>query len=624
MVRGTVDVVRLHYLPLNNPDNTANTPDTLTMDNFINLLYSRELVSHPQHLLSKLAYLTTLPSHALLIVLHDAYPLYATYGQGDWAVIANKNLVDLKWRIRSAYNPRIPQNPIHPIHPMDSKDTGNLGNSGNTGGMSTMSHDHVVHFSDSEEDAAALFRALNLPEAAAYRTSHDVFFTPYHQPPPGHSGSGSDSGSDSSSGSGSGSDSDSSSGSAVGVHVRLVLLSSLRVRCAVTSGACVEGQLLPLLLSPHYAFVAPDDPHPQHPHPRDETQYTQYYTLGLTRRHLVDDHTYGAFSALRESFAPSLYGGCFPQTLLHGLRRGLVLVTPDMVITDGAHRAALLVAAGLTRIDVVVGGGGGGGGEGDVQVTDCTAAQIARDAAAGLKFTQTQVQAAQRGAGVGAGVGASSGVQALAVTPADLLSLGLRSLRQCGLPFLLMKVGSSDFPLQQQEANDVDVLLGDRGMGGGGQAEAEAETEQREERTLQEAVTCLRGSFAHSSLVTVHPSHWQLDIHTLGIFRLKFDLYTALHYTSLPSGVDPSWVGGIFQHARQVRSPMGFVWLTPCLSDEAALRYLEYIEWRQARPDKVKHLLWLQERPHLKFTQPQPGQPYRNLLSAPDIDTDSR
>jgi len=82
--------------------------------------------------------------------------------------------------------------------------------------------------------------------------------------------------------------------------------------------------------------------------------------------------------------------------------------------------------------------------------------------------------------------------------------------------------------------------------------------------------------------------------------------------------VDPAWVQTIAEHSSVQHSPMGFSWRQPSPSDQAALRWLEWLHYQHERPDKIKHKRWCEARPHILFTLPEEGSalPYLNALSA--------
>ena len=112
-----------------------------SMEEFIGLIYERELAGSREmagHIAHKTAYLQALAgggmSRVAVVTLGDALPVRAQYGGGEHRVTANKNIVDLKWKLREAFNPRL-----------------------STG---KMTHEHTVHVTDTSADAWHLLSTL--------------------------------------------------------------------------------------------------------------------------------------------------------------------------------------------------------------------------------------------------------------------------------------------------------------------------------------------------------------------------------------------------------------------------------------------------------------------------------
>ena len=274
--------------------------EVTSMEDLIFKLYRKEYELHPEHILSKLSYLKSLHLQVCIVVVRDSFPLYGEYGvDEDWKVMANKNIVDLKWIIRKRFNP-----------PAED-------------GRS-FSHHHVVHFTDTQDQAEEIFAFVpGLPSNVnTYAQSHSDFYTPYHDLLSDHKNRNS-------------------------YSMRLINISQLRVSCGATQGDCVKGEVVPVELSPHFQFLAMSN----------ESTYSQYYLAGLQSGTFVDDHTVGAFWALVQNFNPTSYGGCFRHALDGKLRRGYIIVDENMKILDGVHRAALLMLYGIQFIDVVVANG---------------------------------------------------------------------------------------------------------------------------------------------------------------------------------------------------------------------------------------------------------------------------
>jgi len=123
--------------------------------------------------------------------------------------------------------------------------------------------------------------------------------------------------------------------------IRNVDLRTLIVGCATSVGACGKkdkridgadgGVLVPD--SAHYAFASG----------RDQSEYAAYYRTGVDTGALTDDHTPGAFTALQRKYDPSMYPACVCG--FDGIKRRSIIVVKGQRIYDGAHRAAIMLAA---------------------------------------------------------------------------------------------------------------------------------------------------------------------------------------------------------------------------------------------------------------------------------------
>jgi len=91
--------------------------------------------------------------------------------------------------------------------------------------------------------------------------------------------------------------------------------------------------------------------------------------------------------------------------------------------------------------------------------------------------------------------------------------------------------------------------------------------------------------FLHK-IVNINNSHIQLDLYKkeqAGKLHFRFDLFEKLHYTkfSLNDNIYP-----LILH-NKIHNGISYI---PCLFDDLSLRYCEYIEYIDIRPDKIKHL----------------------------------
>ena len=134
-----------------------------SMEEFIGLIYEKELAGSREmagHIAHKTAYLQTLAGggapRVAVVTLGDALPVPAQYGEGEHRVTANKNIVDLKWALRDAFNPRTPNG--------------------------DMTHEHTVHVTDTSDDAWHLLSTLGYVYHTIAPTDH-VPHTMYHTHP---------------------------------------------------------------------------------------------------------------------------------------------------------------------------------------------------------------------------------------------------------------------------------------------------------------------------------------------------------------------------------------------------------------------------------------------------------
>lgn len=108
--------------------------------------------------------------------------------------------------------------------------------------------------------------------------------------------------------------------------------------------------------------------------------------------------------------------------------------------------------------------------------------------------------------------------------------------------------------------------------------------------------------FSHRLRTLVDGVHVHLDILTTSssTLHLRFDLYTSLPYTRFH--LHPGVYANILAH----RTYNGQVWV-PCTEDDLGLRYAEYVEYKDTRPDKVKHLHYV-EQARVECVRVQPGE----------------
>lgn len=100
-------------------------------------------------------------------------------------------------------------------------------------------------------------------------------------------------------------------------------------------------------------------------------------------------------------------------------------------------------------------------------------------------------------------------------------------------------------------------------------------------RAIDSAVAPPRQLRVHALVPGVH-LHADV-VEATGELHFRFDLYTALPYTRF--SLHPGVYGNVLAHRERRDS----AWV-PRLQDDLALRYAEYVEHKDTRPDKIKHL----------------------------------
>ena len=106
------------------------------VDEIIQRCYKLEMKNR-NHIAAKTKYLQNVDKTIIFILLKNYGNQFKQYGTGSFAVTADKNMVEWKWKIREKYNPR--QSGIH-LKPL-SKD---------------ISHNHVIHVTDNEKESEYL------------------------------------------------------------------------------------------------------------------------------------------------------------------------------------------------------------------------------------------------------------------------------------------------------------------------------------------------------------------------------------------------------------------------------------------------------------------------------------
>jgi hypothetical protein len=88
-----------------------------------------------------------------------------------------------------------------------------------------------------------------------------------------------------------------------------------------------------------------------------------------------------------------------------------------------------------------------------------------------------------------------------------------------------------------------------------------------------------------------------VDFYLDGELEIRFDLYQALpHYKKIR--IKEHYIFSVIENASimsRVFEGIQYPLYIPSIVDELLLRYIEYIEWYELRPDKIKHLNYILE-----------------------------
>lgn len=261
----------------------------------IDKCYKLEMVNST-HILNKTMYLQNVPKQYINILIKNYGVNNKQYGEGAFAVTADENIINWKWKIRSKYNPR--KQGIH-INPLPKGVT----------------HNHVVHVTDTAEEARHLTHALNCKYPSHYESitlenvpicrneqsektkrSHDFLITPWHISRPKK------------------------------IQVCIVDINTIKVSI-IKKGHCKIEE------TPHYMYV----------NGKKET-YIDYYNenMGIS---LQDNHTFMQFDNLIKAFDYNQYN--------HEESR-LIIVNSSYICMDGVHRLSILKKENIERVKVAI------------------------------------------------------------------------------------------------------------------------------------------------------------------------------------------------------------------------------------------------------------------------------
>lgn len=97
-------------------------------------------------------------------------------------------------------------------------------------------------------------------------------------------------------------------------------------------------------------------------------------------------------------------------------------------------------------------------------------------------------------------------------------------------------------------------------------------------------------------------AHLFVDFFPPGAAQLnfRFDLFTALSYDLIQ--LDPSFCAQVLDHRRTVVHN-GVQVQVPAVEEDYAIRFMEFYEWKDRRPDKVKHWYFLVRQADFRFVE---------------------
>ena len=74
---------------------------------------------------------------------------------------------------------------------------------------------------------------------------------------------------------------------------------------------------------------------------------------------------------------------------------------------------------------------------------------------------------------------------------------------------------------------------------------------------------------------------------------MRLDLYEQFSFPDVSERKAPT--DDIFKQSVTVTSDKGWLWTRTSLEHECRLRWMEWAQWHKKRPDKIKHLKWMEK-----------------------------
>lgn len=143
--------------------------------------------------------------------------------------------------------------------------------------------------------------------------------------------------------------------------------------------------------------------------------------------------------------------------------------------------------------------------------------------------------------------------------------------------YTIMKMDNK-FPLFDIGKDDVDVLCLDI------------------DKTMEHIISVLEHKYKKYNYRIIK-EHNQLDIMYNNKFIIKFDLFNSLSNTYSSYNIPEQYTKDVINN-----SILKNKFKIPVINDELTIRFLEYDKWIKSRPDKIKHLKYIQSFPDVKYT----------------------
>jgi hypothetical protein len=212
-------------------------------ENFIKNIYKLEMVNS-NHIFNKTQYLKSVKNEYFHILIKNYGSNIKQYGEGNFKVFADENIVNLKWKLREMYNPKFKDSNLQPSKNLSPG----------------ISHNHIIHVTDSNEECLNVTKFLlnRKPDEFEDKIINSLFF-PWHI-----------------------------TISKI-IQIKKINIDKLTVRLAN------DHNNYKLIETPHYKYIC-----------NDKIPYINYYSKYMGS-YLQDNHTPQQFDKLIENFNPNTY-----------------------------------------------------------------------------------------------------------------------------------------------------------------------------------------------------------------------------------------------------------------------------------------------------------------------------